>query len=138
VFPANKPTCVTQDIKMETGVADFGTFTVYPTLSASWKVTDGSVDANNQYNLIGPSTFRVSFPGGSTANAVDNGNADYDPAVGRIAVQFPFAGNYTICEIVPPVNHWNAQQPCKQFTVVAGVPVDLGYFINYEKQVFKP
>ena len=65
-------------------------------------------------------------------------NIDEDPALGSIRVTFPWAGSYTVCEPVPPAGHWNAQQPCKQFTVTAGVPADVGTFINYEKQVFRP
>jgi hypothetical protein len=136
LYPGQQ-TCFSGAIKMGMGVVDWGTFTVAPNLSASWKVTDGTVDANGQPTLIGPAGFRLTF-GATSADFADNGPADYDPAVGRIAVQLPFAGTYTICETVPPVNHWNANPACKQLNVASGVPVDLGLFVNYEKQVFKP
>ena len=133
----NQPTCLSKAITMGMGVVDLGTFNVVPTYSATWRVTDGTFDINNQPTLIGPSTFRVTL-GAANADAIDNSNADEDPTLGRIAVRFPFPGTYTICEKTPPPNHWNAQQPCKQINVVAGVPLDLGLFVNYEKQVFKP
>jgi hypothetical protein len=78
LYPGQQ-TCFSGAIKMGMGVVDWGTFTVAPNLSASWKVTE-----------------------------------------------------------VPPANHWNANPACKQLTVALGVPVDLGLFVNYEKQVSKP
>lgn len=136
LYPGQQ-TCFSGAIKMGMGVVDFGTFVVAPNLSASWKVTDGTIDASGQPTLIGPAGFRLTF-GATSVDFADNGPADYDPVVGRIAVQLPFAGTYTICETVPPPNHWNANPACKQFTVASGVPVDLGYYVNYEQQVFKP
>jgi hypothetical protein len=136
LYPGQQ-TCFSGAIKMGMGVVDWGTFVVAPNLSASWKVTDGTVDANGQPTLIGPAGFRLTL-GATSVDFADNGPADYDPTVGKIAVQLPFAGTYTICETVPPVNHWNANPACKQLNVASGVPVDLGLFVNYEKQVFKP
>ena len=68
----------------------------------------------------------------------NNGVNDRDPALGKLAVALPEAGAYSVCETIPPVNHWNAQPACKRITVAAGMPMSPGTFINPEKQVYVP
>jgi hypothetical protein len=130
----NQTLCVTKTITMGTADIDLGGFNVIKQYSGSWKVEDGF-----GWGLIGPSTFHVSLPGGGQADVVDNDpTIDEDPTLGSIRVTYPFGGSYTVCETVPPAGYWNANPACKQFTVTAGVPADLGSFVNYQKQVFRP
>ena len=114
-------------------------YTVYPTLSAYWQVTDGTMDANFSYNLIGPSKFKVtSAVGAFTMDVIDNGLNDIDAALGKLAVKLPAAGYYSICEIQPPPNHWNAKPSCKRINVQSNVPAWAEWFINPEAQVLYP
>jgi hypothetical protein len=126
---AGQDPCVVADVKMNTQ-EKFPTFRVVPTYSMNWTVTDG-------LTLIGPSTFKVSR-GLNNFLVVDNGVNDRDPALGKLAVALPEAGDYAVCETIPPVNHWNAQPACKRITVAAGMPTSPGTFINPEKQVYSP
>ena len=121
--------CVETNVKMGSQLK-LPTFAVVPTYSANWRVTDG-------LTLIGPSTFKV-FKGFGGFLVVDNGVNDRDPTLGELAVALPEAGQYTVCETIPPVNHWNAQPACKQITVSAGMPWSPGTFINQEKPVYYP
>ena len=68
----------------------------------------------------------------------DNDPTDRDPALGKPAVALPQAGDYAVCETIPPLNHWNATPACKRITVAAAMPMSPGTFINPEKQVFVP
>ena len=115
-----------------------GQYTVYPTFSAYWQVTDGTMDPNFYYNLIGPSTFTVNIAGGAPITVVDNGANDIDGNLGKVAVKLPTAGAYSICETVPPNGYWNAQPACKQIPVATAEPAWAEWFINQEKQVYKP
>jgi hypothetical protein len=126
---AGQDPCVQTSVKMGTQ-EKFPTFRVVPTYSANWTVTDG-------ITLIGTSTFKV-FKGMGGFLVVDNGVNDRDPALGKLAVALPEAGEYSVCETIPPVNHWNAQPACKRITVAAGMPTSPGTFINPEKQVYVP
>jgi uncharacterized surface anchored protein len=120
-------------------ITQWGNFAIYPIASAYWQVTDGTIDINNFFNLIGPSTFKVTSAAGlGSFDVVDNGVNDIDPALGKIAVKLPVPGWYEICETVPPVNHWNASPSCKRIEAVTGVPAWAEWFINQEKQVFYP
>ena len=121
--------CVQANEKMNTQ-EKFPTFRVVPTYSANWTVTDG-------ISLIGPSTFTVSKKVGGFV-VVDNGANDRDPVLGKLAVALPAAGDYMVCETIAPVNHWNAQPPCKRITVAAGMPWSPGPFVNPEKAVYVP
>jgi len=129
VLAPNQTGCVEKDLKMGTGW-DLGSIRIVPTHSAFWNVTDG-------ITLIGPSTFKVQS-GAISIDVVDNVANDYNPTLGQLAVRLPAAGDYSVCEMVPPVNHWNAQPRCKPITVVAGVSTNAGTFINPEKQVYYP
>ena len=114
-------------------------FTVYPTFSAYWQVTDGTVDANFYPKLIGPSTFTVvNSIGGAVTTVVDNGINDIDGTIGKVAVKLPSAGTFSICETVPPNGYWNAQPACKQIPLATGEPAWAEYFVNPEAQVYKP
>lgn len=138
LFPVNQITCVANTIKQGT-VTDFGTFGVNPVYSVYWKVTDGSLDANSQYTLIGPSSFTLASADGLFNFAVvDNSINDFDSVLGKIAVKLPSGGYYSICETQPPVNHWNAQPSCKRISVASGEPASADYFINFEQQVYNP
>jgi hypothetical protein len=93
-------------------------FTVYPAFSAYWQVSDGTADAYGTLNVIGPSTFTVAnINGDPPVTVVDNGANDIDGRLGKFAVKLPSAGEYTICETVPPSGYSNAQPPCKQIKV---------------------
>jgi len=138
VFPVNQVVCVANNLTQGT-VLDFGNFGVNPVFSAFWRVTNGFLDPVQGYYLIGPSTFKVtSSDQVYSYNVVDNSANDFDPIVGKIAVKLLKAGTWSVCETQPPVNHWNANPACKQISVASGVPTDVGYFINYEKQVYNP
>jgi hypothetical protein len=125
----NQPACVSKSIKMGAGTVDYGNFGIIKQFSASWQVTDWVG------GLLGPSTFEIYFNGNYITDFVDNVSWDDDPTLGKMAVTLPFAGDYKVCEKVPPAGHWLPQQPCKQFTVASGVPVSLGNFVNPEAQV---
>ena len=126
---AGQDPCVQASVKMGSQ-EKFPTFRVVPTYSANWTVTDG-------LSLIGPSTFKV-FRKSFELTVVDNGGDDRDPALGKLAVALPEAGEYSVCETIPPTNHWNAQPACRRITVAAGMPMSPGTFINPEKQVYVP
>lgn len=138
VFPPNQVVCVANNLEQGT-VLDFGNFRVNPVYSAFWGVTDGGVGPNSQYTLIGPSTFKVTSGDQLYSyDVVDNAINDFDPVLGKIAVKFLKGGPWVVCETQPPVNHWNANPPCRKIAVASGVPTDVGYFFNYEKQVYYP
>jgi hypothetical protein len=138
VFPVNQITCAANTIKQGT-TTNFGQFYVNPVYSAFWKVTDGSLDANSQYTLIGPSSFKLASADGLyNFDVVDNSINDFDAALGKIAVKLTEGGYWSLCETQPPVNHWNAQPSCKRISVASGEPASADYFINYEKQVYNP
>lgn len=101
-----------------------------------WGVTDGGLDINNNFTLIGPAKFTVYNPvTKGWIDIEDNGWNDEDPTLGKISMPVANAGSYSVCEVTPPTNHWNATPNCKTLTVVMDVPTWLGYFINPQKQV---
>ena len=130
--------CTTIQLKHGTIWQNAAPYTVYPTYSAYWHVTDGTVDPNFYPNLIGPSTFTVNIAGGPPITVVDNGVNDINGNLGKIAVKLPSAGTYSICETVPPNGYWNAQPACKQVQVAAAEAGWAEWFVNQEKQVYKP
>jgi len=140
VYPAGQGVFCSAGEQAQHGqIFTYAPWVVYPVSSAYWQVTDGTMDANFFYNLIGPSTFKVSAAnGGATLNVIDNGQNDIDPALGKLAVKLPTTGYYSICEIVPPLNHWNAKPSCKRVNVQTGVPAWAEWFINPEAQVIYP
>ena len=109
---------------------------VYP-YSGRWGVTDGGIDANNNPTLIGPAGFEVYNPMTKTwIHIDDNGFNDEDPTLGKISMPLLNGGSFSVCEVTPPVNHWNAQPNCKTLTIPgAASPGWAGWFLNPEKQV---
>jgi hypothetical protein len=115
------------------GMDDVGPIYLAPLPSVSWDVRDG-VGA-----LIGPSSFTISVPRSFTKiDVVDNGLNDLDPTLGRVIAKVPKGAVYTLCETVPPVNHFNAKPSCVGVDVPDGQAVWAGTFVNLEKQVFNP
>lgn len=114
-------------------------FVFNPQWSGTWGVTNGYQDANG-YWPIGPSSFKVYNPViHAWWDIVDNGWNDHDPTLGKIHMSFPNGGAFSVCEVTPPPNHWNAQPNCKTLNIVtAGLPASAGWFINPEKQVYMP
>jgi len=66
------------------------------------------------------------------------GKFDIDGDLGTVVVKPTQAGTYSICETVPPNGYWNAQPACKQVQVAAAEAGWAEWFINQEKQVYKP
>ena len=111
-------------------------FVFNPQWSGTWAVSNGYQDANGYY-LIGPSSFKVYNPAiQAWWDIDDNGWNDHDPTLGKIHMSFPNGGTFSVCEVTPPPNHWNAQPNCKTLNIVtSGLPASAGVFINPEKQV---
>ena len=105
-------------------------FWVYPPYSAYWHVTDGTWTPDFYAVLIGPSTFEVTG-NAYTATIVDNGANDFDTRLGRLAINLPDEGWYTVCQTVPPINHQNATPSCKRIEVKKAVPGWGEFFFNY-------
>lgn len=104
--------------------------------SANWGVTDGNLDASNNYVPLAGAKFKVTYPYGlGSINVDDNGQNDYDTRPGRLAVKLPASGSYLICETQAPPNHWIPQRSCATRTVAYAVPASAGWFVNYEAQV---
>ena len=108
--------------------------------SMSWGVTEGVVDANNTYVPLAGAKFTVQYGRSPSKTPVDdNGQNDYDPRPGRIAMKLGAAGTYTVCEAQAPVNHWLPKPPCKTVNVAYATPAFVGWFITPESQViYKP
>jgi len=115
---------------------DMGTIINVRPYSANWGVTDGNLDASNNYVPLAGAKFKVTFPFGlGSMQVVDDGVDDYDKRPGRIAVQLPAAGSYLICETQAPPNHWMSKRSCNTQNVAYAVPSAAGWFINPEAQV---
>src|SRR5262249_35751094 len=64
--------------------------------SLSFGVTDGSI-VNNNYIPLGGAKFTVQYQRSQGKTQVDdNGQNDYDPRPGRVAVKLASAGTYTV------------------------------------------
>lgn len=121
------------------GIGWAGSFVNYLPYSLSWGVTDGVLDANNNYVPLAGATFTVAYQRGlSKTTIVDNGPNDYDPRPGRIAMKVGAAGSYTVCETQAPANHWLPQSPCQSIYVAYAMPAFVGWFITPQAQVLKP
>jgi hypothetical protein len=104
--------------------------------SMNWGVTEGVVDANNNYVPLGGAKFTVQYGRSLSKTSVDdNGQNDYDPRPGRIAMKLGAAGTYTVCEVQAPANHWLPKPPCKTVSVAYATPAFVGWFITPESQV---
>jgi hypothetical protein len=113
-----------------------GSYVNYHHYSANWGVTEGVVDANNNYVPLAGAKFTVEAPRGLSKTTVDdNGPNDYDPRPGRIAVKLGTGGTYTVCEVQAPANHWLPKPPCKTVNVQYVTPAFVGWFITPESQV---
>ena len=134
VMPAGQP-CATVGVKW--GEITFaGAFPNYLPYSANWGVTEGVLDAKNEYVPLGGAKFTVQAPRGlSTTKVDDNGQNDYDPRPGRVAMKLGMAGTYTVCEVQPPAKHWLPKPPCKNVNVKYATPAFVGWFITPEAQV---
>jgi hypothetical protein len=104
--------------------------------SANWGVTEGVVDASNNYVPLAGAKFTVQYQRSLNKTPVDdNGQNDYDPRPGRVAVKLGAAGTYTVCESQAPANHWLPKPPCKTINVTYATPAFVGWFITPESQV---
>lgn len=118
------------------GIGWGGSFVNNLPYSANWGVTEGVVDANNNYVPLAGAKFTVAFGRGLSKISVDdNGQNDYDPRPGRVAVKLAGAGTYTVCEVQAPANHWLPKPPCKTVNVQYATPAFAGWFITPESQV---
>ena len=89
--------------------------------------------------LIGPAVFSVQNPRTKAIVSVsDNGQNDIDPRLGQVTVKLGIAGTYTVCELMPPPNSYNANPSCITANNSAGRGLYIGEFVNPEKQVYKP
>jgi hypothetical protein len=113
-----------------------GSFVNNLPFSANWGVTEGVVDANNNYVPLAGAKFTVALSRGLSKISVDdNGQNDYDPRPGRVAVKLAGAGKYTVCEVQAPANHWLPKPPCQTLDVQSATPAFVGWFITHEAQV---
>jgi hypothetical protein len=107
----------------------------YP-YSMNWGVTEGVVDANNNYVPLAGAKFTVQYQRSLSKTAIDdNGPNDYDPRPGRVAMKLGAAGVYTVCESQAPANHWLPKPPCQNVSVSYATPAFVGWFITPEAQV---
>ena len=134
VMPAGQP-CSKVVVKWgEIGWA--GNFVNYLPYSMNWGVTEGVVDANNNYVPLAGAKFTVQYQRGLGKTPVDdNGQNDYDPRPGRVAMKLGAGGTYTVCEVQAPANHWLPKPPCKTINVKYAAPAFVGWFITPEAQV---
>jgi len=102
----------------------------------NWGVTEGVLDANNNYVPLAGATFTVAYGRGlSKTTVTDNGPGDYDPRPGRVALKVGGSGSYTVCEVTAPANHWLPKPPCQTTSVSYNSPAFVGWFITPESQV---
>jgi len=113
-----------------------GTFTNNYPYTLNWGVTEGVLDANNNYVPLAGATFTVAYQRGlSKTTITDNGPGDYDPRPGRVAFKVGGAGSYTVCETVAPANHWLPKPPCQTTFVTYNSPAFVGWFVTPQSQV---
>ena len=104
--------------------------------SLNFGVTEGVLDASNNYVPLAGAKFTVAYQRGlSKFNVDDNGQNDYDPRPGRVAVKLAAGGSYTVCEVTAPANHWLPKPPCQTINVAYATPAFVGWFITPESQV---
>ena len=134
VLPAGQP-CAKVVVQWgEIGWAGF--FVNNLPYSANWGVTEGVVDANNNYAPLAGAKFTVQYQRSLNKTSIDdNGPNDYDPRPGRVAMKLGAAGTYTVCEVQAPANHWLPKPPCQTVNVKYATPAFVGWFITPESQV---
>ncbi len=102
----------------------------------NWGVTEGVLDANNDYVPLAGATFTVAFSRNlSKTTITDNGAGDYDPRPGRVALKVGGSGTYTVCEVTAPANHWLPKPPCQTTYVSYNSPSFVGWFLTPQSQV---
>jgi len=118
------------------GIGSGGQFANYFPYSMNWGVTEGVVDANNNYVPLAGAKFTVQYQRSPNKTSIDdNGPNDYDPRPGRVAMKLGAAGTYTVCEVQAPANHWLPKPPCQSVNVKYAAPAFVGWFITPESQV---
>jgi hypothetical protein len=118
------------------GIGQGGQFANYFPYSMNWGVTEGVVDANNNYVPLAGAKFTVQYQRSLSKTSIDdNGPNDYDPRPGRVAMKLGAAGTYTVCEVQAPANHWLPKPPCQSVNVQYAAPAFVGWFITPEAQV---
>lgn len=118
------------------GIGWGGSFVNNLPYSMSWGVTEGVVDANNSYVPLAGAKFTVQYGRSLMKTPVDdNGQNDYDPRPGRIAMKLAATGTYTVCEVQAPAQHWLPKPPCQSVQVAYATPAFVGWFITPEAQV---
>jgi hypothetical protein len=118
------------------GIGYAGSFKNNLPYSINWGVTEGVLDANNEYVPLAGATFTVAYQRGlSKTTVTDNGPGDYDPRPGRVAMKLVSAGSYTVCESQAPANHWLPKPPCQTINVAYASPAFAGWFITPQSQV---
>jgi len=124
--------CVTTTVKAGSG-ANLG-FLAYPLVSLWWETIRpvGDHVGGGIYSVVGQRGLVPPF------TVADNGQNDLDPMPGRINAKIPVAGTYQVCELMPPPNSFPATQTCQTVNNSGGRAKWVGYFVNQEKQVFKP
>jgi hypothetical protein len=134
VLPAGQP--CTKVVANWGQIISGGEFVSYLPYSANWGVTEGVLDANNNYVPLAGAKFTVAFSRGLGKISVDDdGQNDYDPRPGRVALKLSGAGTYSVCEVTAPANHWLPKPPCKTIVVSYATPAFVGWFITPEAQV---
>lgn len=104
--------------------------------SLNWGVTEGVLDANNNYVPLAGAKFTVTYSRGlGTTTIDDNGPNDYDPRPGRVALKVGAAGAYTVCEVTAPAQHWLPKPPCQTVYVSYATPAFAGWFLTPQAQV---
>ena len=102
---------------------DFGSYAVNPEYSAYFYATNFDVP-------VGPSEYTVTAASGNfAAKLVDDGTNDiWTGALGKLWIQLPADGDYTICQTVAPPNTNLADPACARISVKLGVPTYAGFF----------
>jgi hypothetical protein len=112
-------------------IAQLPPITSYPFHSVYWGVSDGTVDSSFSLIPLGPSTFTVKNKmSWKTVTVVDNGENDFDPALGKFALILDTAGDFEICQTDATPGYYKAQPWCQTATVVSNVPNFAGWFIS--------
>jgi hypothetical protein len=135
VMPAGQP-CHSVVINWG-GIGQGGQFANYFPYSMNWGVTEGVLDASNNYVPLAGAKFTVQYQRGLNKTSIDdNGPSDYDPRPGRVAMKLGAPGTYTVCEVQAPSNHWLPKPPCQTVNVQYATPAFVGWFITPQSQVF--
>jgi hypothetical protein len=73
----------------------------------------------------------MSYDGTFNATIADNGVNDFDKRLGKLAIELPDVGKYTVCQTVAVPGHQMSSPNCKRFEVMGKLmPAWLEFFIN--------